>query len=242
VAPNLHRSDTPLGREPTFPSRAPSRAGAERASALFVDLERALKLRHLSSHTQKSYMGWVRRFLVFHGGADPRELGGEALTRFLLALAVEARVSASTQNQALAARLFLYRHVLEQDLPWLDEIVRAKRPHRVPVVSTRAEVRRARAPRRNAAYRHDPPLWRRPTPSTGWEAPDTDPTRRVGPIMARTDGRATLTGPSEREVDLVLPACPSLPAGKRPNPRPHPCYADLSNVSAPRYTGPSNRR
>jgi len=83
----------------------------------------------------------VRRFLGFHGGSHPRDLGRESITSFLSYLAVRRGVSASTQNQALAALLFLYREVLDLEFPWLDELVRAKQTQRVPVVLSRNEVR-----------------------------------------------------------------------------------------------------
>jgi integron integrase len=86
-------------------------------------------------------VGWIRRFILFHGKRHPSEMGAEEITRFLSALAVERNVAASTQNQALSALLFLYKDVLAQELPWLDEIVRAKAPARIPVVLTREEVR-----------------------------------------------------------------------------------------------------
>ena len=102
---------------------------------------RAMRLRHLSPRTEEAYLHWIRRFVSFHGGRRPAELGAEHVTAFLTSLATEARVAASTQNQALAALLFLYRDVYERDLPWLDSVVRAKRPMRVPVVLSREEVR-----------------------------------------------------------------------------------------------------
>jgi len=79
---------------------------------------------------------WVRRFIAFHGRRHPRQLGAPELTSFLSSLAVRGRVAAATQNQALAALLFLYREVLGLDVPWLAEVVRAKRPRRLPVVLT----------------------------------------------------------------------------------------------------------
>lgn len=85
-------------------------------------------------------MAWMRRFYEFHGRRPPTELGADEVTAFLTHLAVQERVAASTQNQALAAVLFLYRDVLGVDLPWLDEMVRAKRPARLPVVLSRSEV------------------------------------------------------------------------------------------------------
>ena len=101
----------------------------------------ALRTRHYSRRTEQAYVAWIRRFIFFHGKRHPAELGAPEVTRFLSALAVEGRVAASTQNQALSALLFLYREVLAVDLPWLDEVVRAKRPERLPVVLTRDEVR-----------------------------------------------------------------------------------------------------
>ena len=101
-----------------------------------------IRVRHFSYQTETVYLGWVRRFIRFHGGRHPREIGGPEVTQFLSYLAVERKVSASTQNQALSAILFLYKEVLEVELPWLDGVVRAKRPVRVPVVLSRVEVRR----------------------------------------------------------------------------------------------------
>ncbi len=86
-------------------------------------------------------MGWIRRFILFHGKRHPGDMGEPEVTQFLSALASERHVSASTQNQALSAILFLYGDVLGRDLDWLDRIVRAQRPVRVPVVLSRAEVK-----------------------------------------------------------------------------------------------------
>ncbi len=106
-----------------------------------LDLVRAaLRLRHLSRRTEKAYVGWIRRFILFHAKRHPIDMGAPEITRFLSALATERNVSASTQNQALAALLFLYRNVLDRDVPWLDELVRARRPARLPVVLSRDEV------------------------------------------------------------------------------------------------------
>jgi integrase len=100
----------------------------------------ALRTRHCSLRTEKAYVGWIRRYIVFHGKRHPAEMGAAEITRFLSDLAIQRNVAASTQNQALSALLFLYREVLEQELPWLDDIVRAKTPERIPVVLTREEV------------------------------------------------------------------------------------------------------
>jgi len=101
----------------------------------------AIRARHYSRRTEKAYVAWTRRYVLFHDTRHPAEMGAPEVSRFLTSLAIDGRVSASTQNQALAALLFLYREVLGQDLPWMDEVVRAKRPQHVPVVLTREEVR-----------------------------------------------------------------------------------------------------
>ena len=100
----------------------------------------AVRLRHLSRRTEKSYVAWVRRFVLFHGKRHPADMGAQEITAFLSMLATERHVSASTQNQALGALLFLYRAVLEREVPWLDDLVRAKRPGYLPVVLSRDEV------------------------------------------------------------------------------------------------------
>jgi len=97
-------------------------------------------MRHYSRRTEVSYVQWVRRYILFHGKRHPAEMGAVEVSAFLSALATVRHVSASTQNQALAALLFLYKEVLSVELPWLGEIVRARQPRRLPVVLTRAEV------------------------------------------------------------------------------------------------------
>src|SRR5437660_6985717 len=101
----------------------------------------ALRARHYSRRTEEAYVAWIRRYILFHGKRHPVDMGAAEVTQFLSSLAVEGKVAASTQNQALGSLLFLYRDVLELDLPWLDGVVRAKRPERLPVVLTREEVR-----------------------------------------------------------------------------------------------------
>ena len=108
-------------------------------------MERArerMRLKHYSLRTEHAYLGWIKRFILANGKRHPKDLGGEEVERFLTSLAVERNVAAGTQNQALAALLFLYREVLELDLPWLQTIVRAKRPVRMPVVLSVDEIRR----------------------------------------------------------------------------------------------------
>jgi integrase len=99
-----------------------------------------IRARHYSCRTEDAYIGWIKRYIFSHGKRHPSEMGAGEITQFLSSLALEGRVAASTQNQALSALRFLYREVLQQDLPWLDGIVRAKRPIHLPVVLTRAEV------------------------------------------------------------------------------------------------------
>jgi integron integrase len=101
-----------------------------------------LRTRHYSIRTEDSYVQWARRFVLFHGKKHPSAMGADEINAYLTHLAVERRVSASTQSQALAAILFLYRDVLGEEVPWLTELVRAPRRERAPVVLTRGEVRR----------------------------------------------------------------------------------------------------
>jgi integron integrase len=101
----------------------------------------AIRARHYSRRTEEAYVAWIRRYILFHGKRHPMEMGAPEITRYLTSLAVDGKVAASTQNQALSALLFLYRAVLELDVPWLDGLVRARRPQRLPVVLTRDEVR-----------------------------------------------------------------------------------------------------
>lgn len=101
-----------------------------------------MRVRHYSIRTEKTYIGWIRRYIRFCGGKHPRELGADALTTFLTHLAVDLKVAAGTQNQALQALLFLYRDVLRIEVPMLDQVVRANKPRRLPVVLTHDEVRR----------------------------------------------------------------------------------------------------
>jgi integron integrase len=99
-----------------------------------------IRAKHYSYRTEQQYIAWIRRFILYHDKRHPRDMGAPEVERFLTHLAVEHRVSASTQNQALAAVLFLYRHVLAIELPWLDNVVRARMPERIPVVLSRREV------------------------------------------------------------------------------------------------------
>ncbi len=114
---------------------------APRAPRLFDQIRDCLRLKHYSYRTEQQYLGWIRRYILFHGKRHPRDMGAAEVRAFLNDLAVSRQVSAATQNQALAALLFLYKWVLRCELPWLDEIVRAKRPQRLPVVLSQSDTR-----------------------------------------------------------------------------------------------------
>jgi integron integrase len=127
-----------------------------RPPRLLDQVRAAIRARHYSRRTEDAYVAWIRRYIVFHGRRHPAGMAAAEVTRFLTWLAVDRKVASSTQNQALSALLFLYRDVLGHDLPWLDEVVRARRPDRLPVVLTRDEVRavlaRLEGPPRLMAY------------------------------------------------------------------------------------------
>src|SRR3954471_20838892 len=112
----------------------------ENRSALLNALSREMKLRHYSDRTIRSYARWVVRYIRFHGTRHPSRLGQAEVVQFLSTLAVRDRVSASTQNEAMPAISFLSREVLRAPLGELEPIARAKRPVRIPVVLTKAEV------------------------------------------------------------------------------------------------------
>jgi len=108
---------------------------------LMVRVHQAMRARHYSPRTEEAYAMWIKRFIFFHNKRHPSSMGGEEVNAFLTHLATNEKVSASTQNQALGALLFLYRYVLEDPLPWLHDLIRATRPARLPVVLTIDEVR-----------------------------------------------------------------------------------------------------
>lgn len=110
-----------------------------RQPKLMDRVREAIRVRHYSRRTEQAYAGWIRRFIVFHGTRHPREFGSSEVTAFLSSLATRG-VSASTQNQALSAILFLYEVVVGERLTWMHDIVRAQRPVRLPVVLSRDEV------------------------------------------------------------------------------------------------------
>jgi integron integrase len=109
---------------------------------LMDSVRAAIRVRHYSFRTEKAYVDWIRRFILFSKKRHPRDMGGPEVAAFLDHLANDRRVSSATQAQALAAILFLYKRVINVDLPWIGDVVRAHRPRRLPTVLTREESQR----------------------------------------------------------------------------------------------------
>ena len=129
---------SPYDRAAPITSAVPE---AAQAPKLLNRMRNHLRTRHYSIRTETAYVDWARRFILFHGKRHPQEMGGAEVEAFLTHLAVNRHVSASTQNQAKAAILYLYKQVLQIELAWLDEVVQAKTPKRLPVMLTASEVR-----------------------------------------------------------------------------------------------------
>lgn len=109
-------------------------------SRLLEEVRSAIRTRHYSIRTEKTYILWIKRFILFHGKRHPVDMGEPEITAFLTHLAVKKHVAASTHNQALSTILFLYQAIMGRDLEWLDDVVRAKRPVHIPTVLTRDEI------------------------------------------------------------------------------------------------------
>lgn len=109
---------------------------------LMERVQNKIRFKQYSLRTERTYMEWIRRFILFHKKRHPDQMGALEVESFLTHLAVNGKVSASTQNVALSAILFLYREVLEIQLPWIESFSRAKKPSRLPVVLTKDEVQR----------------------------------------------------------------------------------------------------
>ncbi|MCO6440774.1 MAG: phage integrase N-terminal SAM-like domain-containing protein [Nitrococcus mobilis] len=107
---------------------------------LLDQVRHRIRFKQYNIRTERARVDWIRRFILFHGKRHPAAMGASEVEAFLTHLAVSGNVVASTQNQALSALLFLYREVLDVELPWLDGMERAKKPSRLPVVLTREEV------------------------------------------------------------------------------------------------------
>ena len=115
-------------------------AGGSRPGGLLDQVRGRIRRLGMARRTEDAYVAWIIRFIKANGRRHPRELGEREVEAFLTSLALRDNVSPSTQNQALAALLFLYREVLGQDLPWMEDIRRAKKPRRLPVVLSQEEV------------------------------------------------------------------------------------------------------
>ena len=124
--------------QPALTASAPSSAKPK----LLDDVRQTIRTRHYSDRTEKAYTHWIKRYIFFHNKRHPLEMGESEIAQFLSSLATEGRVSASTQNQALNALLFLYHEVLSKKIGLINGVVRAKRPQRLPVVLTKDEVKR----------------------------------------------------------------------------------------------------
>lgn len=123
------------------PPTVDSPARFSRPPKLLDQMREALRSRHYSRRTEQAYCQWVKRYIHFHHVRHPAEMAEPEINAFLTHLAVKEKVSASTQNQALSALLFLYRHVLSREVGDLGEVIRARKPKRLPVVITREEVK-----------------------------------------------------------------------------------------------------
>src|SRR5438874_790283 len=100
-----------------------------------------IRRKHYSIRTEQAYVDWIKSFIIYHNKRHPAEMADEEVAQFLTHLARDLNVTASTQNQALSALLFLYKQVLKQEIGWLEKVERAKKPAKLPVVLTRSEVK-----------------------------------------------------------------------------------------------------
>ena len=130
-----HNQNGKPRRPPPSPDRLPLKA-----ERLLDQVRERIRYKHYSIRTEQQYVYWVRAFVRFHGVRHPRDMGSREIESFLAWLATERKVAVSTHKQALSALLFLYREVLEVDLPWLNDIGRPKTPERLPSVLSREEV------------------------------------------------------------------------------------------------------
>jgi site-specific recombinase XerD len=118
----------------------PSPPGSK-APKLLDRVRETMRTSRYSPRTETAYVDWIKRYIRFHGIRHPQEMGADEVKAFLSHLATQMNVAASTQNQAFSALLFLYQDVLKKRLPWIDDIVRASRPKKIPVVFTQEEAR-----------------------------------------------------------------------------------------------------
>lgn len=110
---------------------------------LLNELTDAIRTRHYSIRTEQAYGKWAKNFILFHNKRHPAEMGEKEISEYLTFLAVKRKVAAPTQNQALSAILFLYKHILKQEMSWLDDVIKAKKPKKLPLVFTKEEAKKA---------------------------------------------------------------------------------------------------
>ena len=122
------------------PPNLPDKSTTTNPPKLLDQVRDKLRVKHYSIRTEQTYLDWIKRYIFFHDKQHPKNLGAADMESFLTHLAVAGKVAASTQNQAKSALLFLYREVLEVELPWLNNVTQAKAPKRLPVVLTVSEV------------------------------------------------------------------------------------------------------
>lgn len=140
-----HRRGDSAGRSPGGETSGARPADANQQPRLLDQVRTRLRVLHRSRRTEEAYVGWIRRYILFHGKRHPSAMGAAEIQAFLNDLATRLNVAASTQNQALCALVFLYRQVLGQEAPQLGELVHARRPQMLPSVLTPEEVRRVLA-------------------------------------------------------------------------------------------------
>jgi integron integrase len=137
--PNPFTAEAPMPVRPTLPQAVKPKA------KLLDQVRETIRRKHYSLRTEATYVDWIKRYIFFHQKRHPAEMGTPEMEQFLNYLAVEKKVAASTQNQALSALVFLYREVLRKDFEWMDNLERAKKPARLPVVLTETEVHKVLA-------------------------------------------------------------------------------------------------
>ncbi len=140
MSASANRDASPISPGPVEGHSTDGQHGPGPPRKLLDQVRDAIRYRHFSYRTEQAYVDWVRRFVLFSDKRHPRDLGADAVERFLTYLAVERDVAAATHQQALSALLFLYREVLAIELPWLGDIARPKKPRRLPVVLSKEEV------------------------------------------------------------------------------------------------------
>ncbi|MCI0695943.1 phage integrase N-terminal SAM-like domain-containing protein [candidate division KSB1 bacterium] len=123
------------------PVQPPQKQPDQNPPKLLDQVRNVLRTKHYSMRTEESYIDWIRRYILFHNKRHPAEMGEKEISEFLTHLAVEEHVAASTQNQALSAILFLYRHVLKREIGRLGELTWAKKPETLPVVLSKEEIK-----------------------------------------------------------------------------------------------------